>query len=307
MNKITIFLTLWVFIISVSCNDKDNCDSSPVPAANNPGVYFDKANPRIIEMEANQNLELVRDYFVVALGRDETKTGSALQVPITINYAKDNLTIPATVTFEAGSATTELHVNIGSYDFGSQYDFSIEISADYSDPYKKYDTNEDGGSTKFDGKVEVVCLVGAATFTPTDYSGTTQPEFTPFEQKIYDNQNGTYTIKNFLYNNAGYALTFELDDENNIRPVTSSGYHSISDNRWYFYSANSDASANQIPCYIPGDNPTDNVTYIYFYTAENTTSYQDFWLDMDTQTGRMMGYSRYTVSSSGRIAFDISW
>lgn len=300
-------LAMCAMITVISCDDSDKWEPGPQPAPNNPGVYFDKSTPKVIELESNQQGVLINEYAVVKLGRDESKTASALHVPIKIRYADPNLTVAETAVFETGSSTAELRINVGKFEFKEQYSFSIEIDENYSNPYKVYDDDEKGGSSRLDAKIEVVSVVGRATFTPTDYSGSRKPEFIPFEHNIYDNRDGSYTIKNFLYNNSGYNFTFSLDEENNIKPLASNGYHATDEDRWYFYSENSSASSARIPCYIPGANPDDYVTYIYFYTAENSSSYTAFWLDLSTKTGRMMGYSRYSISSSGRIAFNISW
>jgi len=308
INKITMFLMLGVWaMLSASCSDKDNWQPGPELASDNPGVYFDRNNPMVMEIEADQQLNLVQDHFTIMLGRDETKSASALQVPVIVRYAESNLIIPATVNFEAGATTAELNVKVGDYSFGVQYGFTLEIDAKYANPYKKYDAGEDGGSTRFSGKVEAVCLLAEATFTSTDYSGSNKPLFVPFKHKIYDNQDGTFTIKNFLYNNAGYNFIFTIDNDNNFRPIASCGFHSLDDARWYFYLGIGEVAENRIPCYIPGGNPADYITYVYFYTPENTTSYQDFWIDRSTKTGRMMGYARFSLSSSGRIAFNIAW
>lgn len=310
LYKIPAFLIIGLLtIMSVSCSDSDDWNPGPQPTSDNQGVYFDKSNSYIYEMAATKDLQLYQDYFVLSLGRDKSKAGSALQVPLIIHSSASNLSIPQTVEFAAGSATAELKIKMSDFEISKPYKYSIEISEKYGNPYKSYE-NEDGGSTRWDGAVEVLCVLGDATFTPTDYSGSTQPKFIPFKHKIYDNLDGTYTIKNFLFNKGGYNFTFSIDNENNIRPAADCGYHEASgtkDARWYFYSANNDASASRIPCYIPGADPDDYVTYIYFYEAENTTSYQAFWIDTTTKTGRMMGYSRYSKSSSGRIAFNISW
>lgn len=300
-------IVMSTMVMVISCGDNDDWKAGPQPAANNPGVYFDRNIPRIIEMEANQQGVLKNEFVSIQMGRDESKASSALQVPIKIRYADSNLTIAETVTFEAGSSTSTLKIGIGEFEFSKQYTFSVEIDENYSNPYKAYGEGVSGGSTRFDAKIEVVSVLGTATFTPTDYSGSNVPQFIPFEHIIYDNLDGSYTIKNFLYNNAGYNFSFSIDEENNIRPLTSNGYHAEDEDRWYFYSENSDASSARIPCYIPGANPDDYVTYIYFYTAENSSSYTAFWMDLSTKTGRMMGYSRYAVSSSGRIAFNITW
>lgn len=303
----TYFIAMFAMIIPISCNDGNDWEPGPKPATNNPGVYFNKDIPNVIEMDADKQGVLLKEFITLQMGRDESKTSAALQVPIKIRFAESNLTIAETATFEAGASTAELKIGIGNFEIGKQYYFSVEVDENYSNPYKVYADGENGGSTRIDANIEVVCALGTATFTPTDYSSATPPQLIPFKHKIYDNRDGSYTIKNFLYNNAGYNFNFTIDDDKNIRPLESNGYHSTSDNRWYFYSENSDASTARIPCYLPGANPNDYVTYIYFYTAENTASYQAFWMDLSSKTGRMMGYARYSVSTLGRIAFNFSW
>ncbi len=306
-NTVAYLVAMLTIIAVTSCDNSDSWEPGPLPAVNNSGAYFDKNTPSVIEVEANQQGVLLKDYFTIKVGRDEMKATSALQVPIIIHYAEPNLTVSKTVDFEVGETTAFLEILIGEFEFSKQYALSIEIDENFANPYTSYEDMANGGSTRIDTKVEVVSVLGNATFTMADNSGSNIPEFIPFNHNIYDNQDGTYSIKNFLYNNAGYDFHFSIDEDNSIRPLEDCGYHSTSDNRWYFYSGNSDASANRIPCYIPGANPDDYVTYIYFYTAENPSTHTAFWLDLSSKTGRMMGYSRYSVSSSGRIAFNISW
>lgn len=302
-NKTSILLMIGLWMMtSVACDDNNDWAAGPKPAADNAGVYFAKDSKYVFEMPADRNMQLTQDYFVVTMGRDANKAASALQVPIVVRSAQTNLNIPQTVEFEAGSTTAELRIKLNDFELATPYSFSVEVDAKYGNPY-----STKNGSTRLDAKVEVLCVLGDATFTPTDYSGTTKPEFVPFVHRIYDNLDGTYTIKNFLFNNAGYDFVFSIDEGNNIRPDAAYGWHDDEELRWYFYSAPNSASASRIPCYLPGKNPDDNVTYIYFYTAENSSSYQAFWIDVNTGKGRMMGYSRYTVSSSGRIAFNIAW
>ena len=303
MAYLIVMLTI---IIGTSCGDNNSWEPGPQPAANNAGVYFDRKIPNVIEVEANQQGVLMKDHFTIKLGRDEFKASSALQVPIRVHFADPTLTISKTVDFEAGASTALLKISVGEFEFSTQYALSIEIDENFAHPYKSYEEMESGGSSRLDAKVEIVSVVGVATFTMADNSGSKKPEFFPFEHNIYDNQDGTYSIKNFLFNNAGYNFDFSLDEDHSIRPLESSGYHSLEDDRWYFYSENSSSSSSRIPCYIPGANPDDYITYIYFYAADNTSKYTDFWLDLSTKTGRMMGYSRYSESSSGRIAFNIT-
>lgn len=297
--KIPTFLILGLCIImSVSCSDDDKWNPGPQIAADNPGVYFDKDNPASFDIEVDDNNNLSKDHIIVSLRRDASKAGSSVQVPITVLSADNNLSIPQSVQFDAGSDTAELKIAITRYE-GKPLNFSLGIDDKYSTPYAD-------GYYRYDGMIKVLVLF-SVTFTPGEYSGSTKPQFVPFRQTVIDNQDGTYTIPNFLFNNDGYDFTFSLEEEKTIRPVFGCGWHDDESARWYFYSGDGDVSANRIPCYIPGANPDDYITYVYFYTAENSTSYQAFNLDLKNKTGKMMGYARYSKSSSGRIAFNISW
>ena len=246
MNKIykikAYFIVMLAMIATVSCSDSDNWEAGPQAAADNPGVFFNRYISRVIEVEANQEGVLRKDFFTIELGRDDFKSSTALQVPITIHHADPNLTVSEMVEFKAGESTADLKINIGEFEFNTQYDLSLEINENFAHPYKKYEDMENVGSSRLDAKIEVVSVVGVATFTPVPTSGSRMPEFYPFEHNIYDNQDGTYTIKNFLYNNAGFDFGFEVDDENNIWPLEDYGYHDTDSQRWYFYSANSSAS-----------------------------------------------------------------
>lgn len=299
--KIATYLAAGLCIsLTGSCDKEHKWDGAgPKPAADNPGVYFASSNKKTIEMESTET------FAILKMGRDAAKTGSALEVPLTVHYAASNVSIPATVSFAAGEEFADLHLNVADFEISVPYAFSIELSPKYCNPYAI------SGSTRFDGRIEVVSILGNATFTPGGYSGSKKPEFVPFKQKIYDNQNGTYTIKNFLFNNAGYSFTFSIDKEApatmNIMPAPDCGFHDKSNNRWYFYSANADSSDNYIPCYIPGNNPEDWITYLYFYAWQSTDSRKAFWLDIESKTGCLASYCRFTKSSSGIVKFDITW
>ena len=311
MNKIynikTLLLAMFTIIAVTSCDDSDNWEAGPQPAPNNPGVYFSGKIPGVIEIEANSQGNLIKDHFTIELGRDKLKSNSALEVPVIIHYVHPNLTVSDKVVFEAGASTAQLKVVLDDFEFATEYDLSIEIDEKFANPYLSYENMENGGSSRLDTKVQVLSLLGVATFKATPNSGSIKPDFYPFEQKIYDNQDGTYTIKNFLLNNAGFDFDFSVDEDNNIWPLETCGYHDTSELRWYFHSQNSSSSSYRIPCYIPGSNPDDEIRYIYFYTADNSSSRTDFWLDTTSKTGKMSGYSRYTESSSGQLVFDFSW
>lgn len=313
MKKINILskllLILSSIIIITSCDKSDDWKPGPQVSADNPGVFFSSTTPRIIEVGASSTGELKKDYFTITMGRDEFKASAALSVPIIIKNAPTNMSVDETVKFEAGATTAQLKIKISSFEFSTPYTISLEIDENYSNPYKSYGQGETGGSTKVDALIEVVSLLGEATFTPTDFSKAPATTFYPFVHKIYDNMDGTYTIKNFLYNNAGHNLDFELDESGNIKVAEDLGYHEKgtgSSARWNFYSGPSSSSSNYIPCYVPTEDPKELIRYIYFYTDPGY-SYYNFNLDLEKKTGKMTGYARYELTSSGRVTFIISW
>lgn len=309
MKKINIFSKCLLILVTIfainACDNSDDWKTGPQVSDNNPGVFFSSNTPYIIEVSANNAGELYKDYFTIAMERDKQKSTSALSVPITIKNAASNLEVDKTVEFEAGAEFAKLKIKINDFEFSTPYFLSLEVNEEYSNPYNAITK----GSSKIDARVEVVSLVGEATFTPTNFSSTIRTTFLPFEHKIYDNMDGTYTIKNFLYNNAGHNITFELDENGYIKVLEDIGYHeegSGSSGRWYFYSGPSSSSGNRIPCFIPYEGEADNIRYIYFYTDPGYSNF-NFWLDLDKKEGKMTGYARYVKSSSGRVTFDISW
>ncbi len=313
MKKINIIsryiLVALSIILYYSCDSSDDWQPGPQVSADNPGVYFIGDTPKIIEVSADSKGVLMKDYFTITMGRDEFKATNALTVPIKIRNVESNIAVDETIQFDAGASTAQLKVKISSFEFSTPYNFSIEVDELYANPYKDYSNEKQGGSTRIDALVEVVCLLGEATFTPTDFAKDPATTFYPFVHKIYDNMDGTYTIKNFLYNNAGYNMDFRLNENGHIEVLEDCGYHETgtgSSGRWYFYSAPSSSSSNYIPCYIPTENPAENIRYIYFYTDPGY-SYTNFYLDTDKKEGKMTGYSRYELTSSGRVTFNINW
>ncbi len=292
-----------------ACSEKDEWAPGQKPDANSPGVYFDRNTPGVAEMDVDAQMNLIQDYLVITLGRDPLKSGQALTVPIKKILAAPNLTVPDAVTFAAGEETAEMQVRISNFEIGNPYQLALEIDEKFTNPYLSYAGGTNGGSTRLDLKVVVVAALGKVTFTPGDYSGG-KPDFVPFKQKIYISGPNQYTIRNFLFNNAGYDFVFTVDNDNNIIPDPGSGYFeagSGANARWYFYSAPADVSANRIPCYIPGADPAQYITYIYFY-LDPTYKYFGFYLDKDNKTGKMWGYARFSAGlSSGRMSFTLSW
>ena len=190
MNKIynikTLLLAMFTIIAVTSCDDSDNWEAGPQPAPNNPGVYFSGKIPGVIEIEANSQGNLIKDHFTIELGRDKLKSNSALEVPVIIHYVHPNLTVSDKVVFEAGASTAQLKVVLDDFEFATEYDLSIEIDEKFANPYLSYENMENGGSSRLDTKVQVLSLLGVATFKATPNSGSIKPDFYFFYQKYLD-------------------------------------------------------------------------------------------------------------------------
>lgn len=305
--------TLLVIILFVGCESNEEWTPGPQVSPDNPGVFFDSSNPTNIPIGVDRNGDLKEDHVTITLGRDEFKAASELVVPITVRYQAPNLKVAESVRFEAGATTAELKINIETPQEGTTiFPVSLEIDENYGNPYKSYGDGEIGGSTKIDLSLNMISLLGVATFTLEGTSGSNPPNFLPWEQEIYDNHDGTYTIPNFMLNNREPALEFVFSinpDNNYIIPLNKFWHVDGSDSsaRWYFYTGEEDTAEFRVeayPPYAPGDE--DYLRYFYFYTSD-TTSYFGFWMDVDNKEGEMRGYSRYNKASSGRFTIKFRW
>lgn len=311
--KSIIFTTImFAVLLATSCDSSDNWEPGPLPLADNPGVYFDQNTPSLINAMAEDGV-LLENYIEVKVGRDDFKASTALSVPLIHKIVSPLLKVPATVEFEAGQVFTQLRIEFNAgYEVATPYELMLEIHPDYQDPYKEYAEGEEAGTPVLTTAIQVVSpiFLGNVTFEAKDFEKATSVVFHPFETELWDNFDGTYTFKNFLMNNKGHDFTFRLDGTN-IEPVSYPMEHA---NRWYFYSGEEgqaeDTSEFRITCHIPNDHAPDHyIRYLYFYDSRNTSSYQNFWLDLDKGEGKMTNYSRWSTSatSSGRFTFHVSW
>ena len=152
--SISLIIGLTMFM---SCGDDDKWSPGPQMASDNPCAFFDKSNSTLFQLEVDGDNELKQDYVIVTLGRDESKSVSAAEVPITVLSADANLSIPETVKFAAGSTTAELKITMTEYEGGSSR-FSIEIDED------KYFNQYSDGYYQYSGQINVVVIL-TATFT----------------------------------------------------------------------------------------------------------------------------------------------
>lgn len=266
-----------------------------------------------IPIGVDRNGSLKDDHITITLGRDEFKAVNELVVPIIVRNQAPNLRAAESVKFEAGATTAELVIYIDTPVQGETiFPISLAIDENYGNPYKAYGDAEIGGSTRIDLSLNMISLLGIATFTLEATSGSTPPNFLPWEQEIYDNHDGTYTIPNFLFNNREPALdfTFGINPDNNYIIPLNPFWHvpgSGSSARWYFYTGEDDTEEFRVEGFIPAaPGYDDNIRYVYFYTSDST-SYFGFWMDIDNKEGEMNGYARYQHASSGRFTIKFTW
>lgn len=300
-------------ITFMSCDNDAAWEPGPQVSPDNPGVFFMSDIPNNIPVGVTQAGELRDDHIKIKLGRDEFKATNELVVPITVRYHAPNLRAEESVKFEAGKTTAELIIHIDKpVDEKTVFPISLAIDENYGNPYKIFGESEARGGTRIDLSINMISLLGIATFTLEPTSGSTPPNFLSWEQEIYDNHDGTYTIPNFLYNNREPELdfTFSINPENNYIIPLNSFWHvpgSGSSARWYFYTGEDDTDEFRVEGFIPpAPGYDDNIRYVYFYTSDST-SYFGFWIDIDKKEGQMNGYARYQHASSGRFAIKFTW
>ncbi len=131
LNKTAICLLLGFGVLATSCSSKDDWNPGPMPADNNPGVYFDMVlSPQSAEMDP---LDPTNDNFSLILGR--TATENALEVPITVLQADEGLTIPSTVVFAAGAATATFNIKVAVAEVQGVLSYALKFDDTYFNPY----------------------------------------------------------------------------------------------------------------------------------------------------------------------------
>lgn len=311
MKKIIKSKLLLVFALSaivlVSCDEKATWSPGQPALPNNQGVYFDKSNGAIGDVELDE------DYLNVAVSR--LNTSAALTVPVKVIWASEGLIFPdQSVSFAAGEETAYFRVGFNKeiIEFETPYPFELSLDPQQTDPYDEFMP----GTANFIGKfnrVEPWVFIADMNCTFEALSGSKPAAFDPFTQKLYKKiRTGRYKIENWCLNNTGewYGdLLFTVDKENTIIVDESIGYHGAA-GRWYFYLpwADSDSSSWQINGHLPTSTGV-YMTYFYLYVKGSTDSAYAMDFDEDAKTAKVGGYSRYSKStfSSGRFQITYNW
>ena len=152
-NCFAIFLLLG-FI--ASCDNNDSW--TPGPQINNAGVFFYLDESQSVEFDITEDGYLIGNTFLVNLRRDGRNAAAVLQVPITTVYADAGLSIPQSVTFEAGSATAELviTVTLPMMARGDRLIYSLKFDDSFFNPYMA-----SNGTNIFAGEAYVAASVTA--------------------------------------------------------------------------------------------------------------------------------------------------
>lgn len=302
--SLIISLTMAMFM---SCGDDDKWSPGEEADPNSPKVYFSESNTGEAEAE-----DSYLDIIVLRVN-----TSSAITVPVTVTRSSEGLTFPdESVTFAAGEDTAYFRVNISQeLEYETAYPFALKIDESYTDSYDATIP----GSPIFSGnliRLEPWVLVAEATCTFEGTSGSKLAAFDSFKQNLYKKEiAGIFKFENWCLNDTGewYGdFIFTVDENQQIIPDASIGFHDTDNNRWYFYEPGKASSGDDTEYQINGHLPTSTgvyMTYFYLYTLGSTTSRYVMDFDEEAKTATMGGYSRYSAStfSSGAFILHYTW
>ncbi len=300
INKISAFLISGLLMImSFSCSDDDKWNPGPEVNPSSPRAYFDYSN--------SGNVEAGESHLNVAVSR--VNTSGSVTVPISITKSTEGLSFPdQSVTFAAGEETAYFKVSFKEdLPFETDYPFELKIDEAYTDLYIADGAPFYSGSLR---RLEPWVFVAEATCT----FQASKAAFDPFKQKLYKKEiAGIFRFENWCLNNTGewYGdLIFTVNENNQILPDPSIGFHDTSAKRWYFYEPGKASSGDDTKYQINGHLPTSTgvyMTYFYLYTVGSTTS--NYFMDFDesARTAKIGGYSRYSSSTFSSGAFTLSY
>ncbi len=300
INRISLLAICGVSLVLASCGEKDSWKPGPEVDPSSPRVYFDAT--------ANTEVGPTDTYLDLAVMRKNT-TG-AIAVPVTVVSHSEKLSFPEnSVDFAAGEATAYFRVNFDpDIIVETDYAFELKIDDEYTDPYII-------GAPGFSGnlrRLDPWTLIAEMDCTYETRSGSAR--FDPWKQKLFKKEiAGVFKIEDWCLNGTGewYGdLVFTVDENKQLLPDPSVGFHLTEDNRWYFYTP--DATSDDTSFQINGHLPTDTgiyMTYFYLYTVGSTDSRYSMTFDEEAKTARLGGYSRFSGSafSSGAFYLHYTW
>ena len=248
-------------LLLTSCSD-DNpyMPGEPVPASCQQ-VYFPLENETQAVLPASDSSQRS-----ISLTVSRQKFESETTIPIKVISEMEEITIPETVTFAAGSNTTELMITISDQaQAGDTYTYQIELEGENIDPYAKLP-----GNVRFFGSITIIDLIQATASLDSGQGG----NFTLNIEKLPDNN---YRIADFF--KSGHALNFAVNPETGDMTITCDfGYQSGV--YWYFYDKNAGA-------YLPFKNIFTHIQGIY-----NSAGYT-YWKDNEKKAQFYLSGAKY--------------
>lgn len=127
LNKLFSILGLAAALSFTACTDE--VDYSPAPEVVTPGVYF--------PAEEEVNFTIDNDNTVQSITISRQKTDGELTVPLTVGGDTDKFTVPSSVTFPSGAATTIIPITAltASMEDFATYTLSLTIDDAMTSPY----------------------------------------------------------------------------------------------------------------------------------------------------------------------------
>lgn len=125
------FATLVLPFSLASCGDDNDYQPGTAVSDDCPNVYFSSSNESLIEVKSDDTAK------TVTLELRRTNTNGSLTVPIIVESKTDNITVPESVTFADGDSIAYLNATYSEFTIGTK--FTVSISDEYVNPYKKVD------------------------------------------------------------------------------------------------------------------------------------------------------------------------
>ncbi|WP_294477776.1 hypothetical protein [uncultured Bacteroides sp.] len=188
MKKVRKYIALLlggIALMSIAaCSDDDGRTASPIVDPNCIGASFGDDNTGFVELEDGDPTKMTLE-----VTRDKTDAAATVAIQVLANTG-DVFSIPESVNFAAGEATTELIISFDKAEFKKEYSFEIALESSAVNPYK--------GN-------------GFATFTIQRLKWVDVPGECTFKDWVF---------REYNKNNDGYKVKLEqVDGENRYRIV----------------------------------------------------------------------------------------
>lgn len=266
-----------------SCSSDYDYKPGTAVADDCPAVYFSNNNESLIEVKSDDASKSV------TLEVDRVNTNGSLTVPIVVESKTDNITVPESVTFADGEASTELVVTYSEFTVGTK--FTVSVPDEYVNPYIILD-----GSSTFSAslaQVNKVCDVKYAT--DCRFSGVTGSAIYNYSGEnrfIFSNFLGSGIDLKFRVDTGVSGATFDMNDLTTLSgDIIPLNYYYKDDYGFHFVET---GTQEDYVTWTP-EGSSEPVTSFYYYGVYGGYSYT--YIDFGSNAYGMF-YSAY-VNKSG--------